>query len=54
MPLMEARRLISEGRSRRTIGSPPVIRTLLMPREAAIRTKRSISSYSRISERGMN
>ena len=42
----------ARGRSRRTSGSPPVMRSLVTPSDAATRTKRSISSKSRISSRG--
>ena len=45
---------ISTGRSRRTSGSPPVTRSLVMPSATAMRTKRSISSKSRISLRSTN
>jgi hypothetical protein len=49
IPSISARRRISRGRSRRSSGSPPVTRSLRMPSVTPIRTKRSISSKSRIS-----
>ena len=49
IPGIAASRRISTGRSRRTSGSPPVTRSLLIPSPTATRTKRSISSKSRIS-----
>ena len=48
-PGMAASCSISTGRSRRTSGSPPVTRSLLIPSPTATRTKRSISSKVRIS-----
>ena len=48
---MRARRSISAGTSRRTSGSPPVMRTPLTPTEQRMRVSRSISSYVSTSER---
>ena len=42
------------GMSRRTSGSPPVRRTLLIPSVTAIRTNRSISSKLSRAARGRN
>ena len=51
MPSIAASIATSRGKSRRTSGSPPVRRTSSIPIAASRRTRRSISSKLRISER---
>ncbi len=42
----------SSTRSRRSSGSPPVMRTFVTPRLLKMRTRRSVSSYVRMDCRG--
>ena len=49
MPLVRASMPTKSAQPLRTSGSPPVMRTLLMPQVAATRAKAASSSYERIS-----